>query len=531
MDRARRQRARAPGPGQQLDRPARQHRETVELRRVEPRVRHVALSLAHAQPRTVDADDARALRPQDRVRRRSALARDDVGGPWRLELDTQVDAVEDRPREPVPIAQHRAGRVAAAPRRVTEVAARTGVRGSDELEARGQLALGSRAHDRHGPRLERLSQRLDRLPSELRELVEEQDAEVRARDLAGDGRIAAAHESHLTRGVVRRAPRTRGDESLRPLTERGDEACEFDALVERQRREQLRERPREECLARSRRSGEQQSVRARRRDFERLLADLLPGDGGEPLGSPPHRGRRVERQRALLRRREQRVEHAREIARAHRPRAGEVRRLAGRARRRDDLAETQRARGVRRRESARDVHQSSVDAELADEESLRDPHRIEVSRRRRGGHREGEVEVLPALAHPRRLEVHDEAPRRESEPRRLESAEDAALALAQDGIRQAREHDVGRSLLAGVEARLDPDGLGARADETDAVDACRGHGAMTWSAREGCRRNGGNPSGAARAGGATRATFARLDPPRAPARPSWGSTRAACGYR
>ena len=57
--------------------------------------------------------------------------------------------------------------------------------------------------------LQRLAQRVERGRGELAELVEEEDAAVRERDLAGTGpTAAAADERGGRRGVVRRAERT-----------------------------------------------------------------------------------------------------------------------------------------------------------------------------------------------------------------------------------------------------------------------------------------------------------------------------------
>ena len=57
------------------------------------------------------------------------------------------------------------------------------------------------------PVLERLAQRLQHVLGELRQLVEEQDAQMGERDLAGVGRAAAADQPGYRDGVVRRPER------------------------------------------------------------------------------------------------------------------------------------------------------------------------------------------------------------------------------------------------------------------------------------------------------------------------------------
>ena len=89
-----------------------------------------------------------------------------------------------------------------------EPAARARVRRRDELEvgAGSQQLRPARASD-DAAVLEHLAQRLERAALELGQLVEEQHAAVRERDLAGPRRAAAAEQARRARGVVRRAER------------------------------------------------------------------------------------------------------------------------------------------------------------------------------------------------------------------------------------------------------------------------------------------------------------------------------------
>ena len=85
------------------------------------------------------------------------------------------------------------GRAGALHRTVAARAARAEVHRRDELEPRREDDASGDADDRDVPVLERLAQRLERRPRELRELVEEEDAVVR------EGRLARAAASRRLR--------------------------------------------------------------------------------------------------------------------------------------------------------------------------------------------------------------------------------------------------------------------------------------------------------------------------------------------
>src|SRR5690606_22363908 len=85
----------------------------------------------------------------------------------------------------------------------TSAAAAARVHGSHELDARGisDPVIGARDHRLSG--LERLAQRVEHLRRELRQLVEEQHAEMRQRDLTGLRPRAAADEGCHARRMMR----------------------------------------------------------------------------------------------------------------------------------------------------------------------------------------------------------------------------------------------------------------------------------------------------------------------------------------
>src|SRR4029079_11588002 len=92
-----------------------------------------------------------------------------------------------------------------------EAPARARVRGRDELHARREAnAPGRACHDQLAV-LERLTQRLERTARELGELVEEQDAARRQRDLAGARAGTAADQRGRRCAVMPRAERPAPD--------------------------------------------------------------------------------------------------------------------------------------------------------------------------------------------------------------------------------------------------------------------------------------------------------------------------------
>src|SRR5208283_1334518 len=122
----------------------------------------------------------------------------------------EVEAVEQGTRKPRLILRRAAlvGLAFAGEARRAGVAAAAGIHRRDELKARGIDGAMIGARDRDLPRLERLAQGVERLRLELGQLVQEQHAVVRERNLAGPRLRAAADERRHGGGVVRRAKRT-----------------------------------------------------------------------------------------------------------------------------------------------------------------------------------------------------------------------------------------------------------------------------------------------------------------------------------
>ena len=117
--------------------------------------------------------------------------------------DDEVEAVEQRPRELVAIGREPLRRALAVGGRIPTGAARAEIHRGDELEARREDGPPGHAGHADDAVLERLAQRLERGPLELRELVEHEHAPVREARLTRPRPRPAADERRDGRAVVR----------------------------------------------------------------------------------------------------------------------------------------------------------------------------------------------------------------------------------------------------------------------------------------------------------------------------------------
>ena len=188
------------------------------------------------------------------------------------------------------------------------------------------------------PGLERLAQHFEHAAVPFGQLVEEQHAVMRERNLAGPRVAAAADQRDGARRVMRRAVRAHPPCSRRkPAGERGDRRG-GERLFLGQRRQEARQPLREHRLAGAGRADHQQAVRAGCGDGERSLRGLLAAHVGEigrgrsrasaTLGrearaEPATRGRSDAPQTARSdgRRIDRRVAHAHRLGRALPPAA------------------------------------------------------------------------------------------------------------------------------------------------------------------------------------------------------------------
>src|SRR5262249_12323869 len=143
--------------------------------------------------------------------------------------------------------------------------ARARVAARDQREVGGEVECDRGTGDAHDAFLQRLPQRLEHAGVELRDLVEEQRAAMRERDLSrARSRAATADDGGDRRGVVRRAERSAPDEATggRDATG-GMDTGDLDRLLRLEGREDRRKPAGEHRLARARRSRDEEMVTAR----------------------------------------------------------------------------------------------------------------------------------------------------------------------------------------------------------------------------------------------------------------------------
>jgi hypothetical protein len=131
----------------------------------------------------------------------------------RADLHLQVDAIEQRPRQPRLVTRHLLGCAAAGATlacRCAQPTAGAGVHCGHELERCRKARLQRRARDGDVSRLQRLAQRLECAAREFGQFVEEQHTAVRQRNLTRAWWHAAAHQGGGAGRVMRRAHRPVG---------------------------------------------------------------------------------------------------------------------------------------------------------------------------------------------------------------------------------------------------------------------------------------------------------------------------------
>ena len=365
--------------------------------------------------------------------------------------------------KPLPRARALRGRIATR-------AARAEVHRRDELKAGREDRAAGGARDRDDAVLERLAQRLERRPRELRQLVEQQDAAMREARLAGTDARAAADDRRGRRAVVRRAERRRRDERLLDREQPGHrvDPRHLECRRRLERRQQPGQAAREHRLPRSRRPGEQQVVPARGGDLERAPRALLSSDVRE-VG---------QRRRVVSAWRHDRVRL--ELAAQVRDRVGEVphrdrldageRRLGRRLARAEHPLEPHAPRTLGDREHAADAAQAPVERELADGRVPVELVVRELLRRREHRERDRQVVARPLLAEAGRSEVDGDPAARELQLGRGDAALDALARLSAGAVGQADDHEGRRAVL---DVRLHLDATRLETDESMGDRACK----------------------------------------------------------
>src|SRR5271157_4212790 len=155
------------------------------------------------------------------------------------DFDVNVDAVEKRAGDLGHVTLNHGRGALALAGLVVEEAAGAGIHGRGEHKARGEANRHGGAGDGDGVVFQGLAQDLEDVAGKLRKLVEEEQAVVSQRDLAGSGDDAAADQSGVGDGVMRRAEGALGDEALCGVEDAGDgvNLGGFQRLIEGERGE------------------------------------------------------------------------------------------------------------------------------------------------------------------------------------------------------------------------------------------------------------------------------------------------------
>ena len=139
------------------------------------------------------------------------------------------------------------------------------------------------ARDRDHAVLERLAKSLQHRPWKLGQLVQQEHATVRERDLSRAGPRAASDHRRSRRTVMRRPKRRHGDERTlrRQKPAHRVDAGHLERLSSSERREDSGKPPGEHRLPRSGRAGQKQVVISCGRDLERAPSPFLPSHVGQ----------------------------------------------------------------------------------------------------------------------------------------------------------------------------------------------------------------------------------------------------------
>src|SRR6185295_17167704 len=207
-----------------------------------------------ARPRDPEGDGRRGL-----ARAAAQLPQGD-----RRHLDVEVDAIEERSRDPRAIALDHGRRTAAEAAGVSEMPAGAGVERADETEAGGKGQPGAGPDDGDEALFERLAERLESVAAELRQLVQEEHAVVRQARLPRPRGGSSSDHADRARSRVRAAERTLEKQAGRRLVggERPD-LRHLDRLGRRERRKQPWQTAREHRLTGAWRAEEEEVVAAR----------------------------------------------------------------------------------------------------------------------------------------------------------------------------------------------------------------------------------------------------------------------------
>jgi hypothetical protein len=364
------------------------------------------------------------------------------------------------------------------------ITARARVHRGREQELGRHRDRALRAADRDEAVLERLAHGLERIAAELRQLVEEQHAEMRERDFTGPHVGAAAEQTRGRARVVRRAQRSRFGTRQREAR-RGVHLQDREALGRRRRWQDARHPAQQGTLAGAGWADEQQVVLSGSRDAQRAFRRRIAADVAE-LGARfrAARARRFrDRQRSPAREPEHRIRQRRSTVQRQVVDERADRRVLGTTQHR---ARPLLARGQRHADRAARRQDVPAQAHFAEREQARAPFRRKQPRGSRERQRERQVEAAAVLPQRGRGEVDRRHAARRRQIEREERLQHAVVGLAYARVDETEQP---RRAVAGVSRRrLDLHGNRVDAEHEAAADGDRGilHGALCRDSGNGC---------------------------------------------
>ena len=391
--------------------------------------------------------------------RRSA----ELGRPRPRNLDDEVETVEKGSRKPVPIRREPLRRAGAFGGLVSPPTAGTEVHRPDKDEPSRKNRVSLHAGDCDRPVLKRLPQRLEGRAVELRELVQEEDAAVRERRLAGTRPRTSADDGRRRRGVVRGAERGPVDERPAGGEQAGNRVNTgyLERLLERQLREDPWQPSGEHRFSRPGRARHQKVVPARRRQLESASSAFLAahvGEVGTARSVAPFRradGARLESAAQVG----ARLSEVFDRNRLDPGQSSLRRRLGGT----DEPVEAGPARRLGGDERAGHGSNAAVQRKLPERGVLGEPLGGDLVRRSQHRQRDRKIEAGPFLPQPRRREVDRQPPERPLELRARDPAPNPLLCFLAGLVRKADDRERG---YAALEVRLDLDGPGFQSDKS-----------------------------------------------------------------
>src|SRR6185437_8758627 len=193
------------------------------------------------------------------------------------DFDVNVDAVEQRAGNFGDVALNLRRRAVAVARGIAKESAGARIHRSGEHESRRKTDGKSSASNGDHAVFERLAENFEDVALKFRELIEKKHAIVAQGNFPRTGNCAAADQTGIADGVVRRAVRTRADEAARIIEDAGDavNARGFDGLIKRHWWKNCGDTFGEHRFAGAGRPDEQNVVSAGTGDFESALGGLL----------------------------------------------------------------------------------------------------------------------------------------------------------------------------------------------------------------------------------------------------------------